>query len=475
MKLNNNLLPHQKAGVEKLLRLKVGALFMEQGTGKTITTLEIARQRYENGKIDSVIWLCPCSAKGNIKAEIIKQCPGELLKIFTICGIETLSTSIRAITYLLSVAEKKHCFLVIDESLLVKNPNAYRTENILRIASKCPYRIILNGTPISRNEADLFSQFFILDWRILGYKSYWSFSANHLELDEYGKLRRVLNTNYLAEKIAPYAYQVKKSECMDLPPKIYSVRYFSLTDEQNKEYDLAAEYLLDQIDEWKPETVYRLFSGLQAVISGKRLVFNENMSHFDTIEMFDDPMDNPRIQKLLDTVSTTEKAIIFCRYESEITQLCSILPGAVRFDGSISQKNRELALKEFSASRQFLIANRNCAGFSLNLQFCHNIIYLSNDWDLGTRLQSEDRVHRFGQRNQVTVTDICAEDTIDEKILKCLNGKEYLLDSLKKEISMSDGSGGFKEAMKKYIYGSRYQHEIFDCTELEETDAKNIY
>lgn len=472
MNLKNELMPHQKAGVEKLIQLKVGALFMEQGTGKTITTLEMARLRYESGKIDFVIWLCPCSAKGNIKSEIIRHCPAELRKIFTICGIETLSTSIRAISYLLSLADSHKCFLVVDESLLIKNPKAYRTEHILKIASKCPYRIILNGTPVSRNEADLFSQFFLLDWRILGYKSYWSFSANHLEFDDYGRLRRVLNTNYLAEKIAPYTYQVKKSECISLPNKSYSTRGFCLTESQNEEYNRAADILLEQVDEWKPETIYRLFSGLQAVISGKRLIFNKKESHFETSEMFHDPHDNPRIRTLINIIPDNEKSIIFCRYESEISQLCSILDNAVRFDGTVPVRKRDAVLKEFASEKQYLVANRTCAGFSLNLQFCHNIIYLSNDWDLGTRLQSEDRVHRLGQEYSVLITDIFARDTIDEKILNCLNNKEHLLDSLKTEIAYS--GGGLKTTMKKYIYGSRYQKEVFDCSELEDNNAKDI-
>ena len=42
MTLNNELLPHQKQAVEKLIKLRVGALFMEQGTGKTITVIEMA-------------------------------------------------------------------------------------------------------------------------------------------------------------------------------------------------------------------------------------------------------------------------------------------------------------------------------------------------------------------------------------------------------------------------------------------------
>lgn len=472
MKLKNELLPHQKTAVEKLIKLKVGALFMEQGTGKTITTLEIARIRLESNKINYVIWLCPCSAKGNIKREIIKNCSNKMLKYFTICGIETLSSSVRALSYLLNLSKEKDCFLVVDESLLIKNPRAYRTENIIKIGENCKYKIILNGTPVSRNESDLYSQFYLLDWRILGYKSFWSFSSNHLEFDEYGKLKNVLNTDMLARKIAPYTYQVKKEECIELPKKRYSTYNFYLTDEQDEEYMRVAGILMEQVDEWRSETVYRLFSGLQAVISGKQLIFNQNATHFETVEMFENPHENPRIKELLDCLAE-EKTIIFCRYESEIQQLCDILPDSVRFDGKVSIKAREKALREFAGEKKYLIANRNCAGYSLNLQFCHKIIYMSNDWDLGTRLQSEDRVHRLGQEHDVEIVDICAYNTIDEKILDCLCRKENLLDSIKGEIEKSKDKN-FKDTLKKTIYGSRYNHEVFDCSELEDMNEENI-
>ncbi len=466
IKLNNPLLPHQVEAVEKLIHLRVGALFMEQGTGKSITALEIIRRRYLANKIDSVVWLCPCSAKGNIKREILKQCPKEMYPLFIICGIETLSTSVRAISFLFSHVKTHQCMIVVDESLMIKNPNAYRTRNIIKISEKCPYRLILNGTPVSRNEADLYSQFYLLDWRILGYRSYWSFAANHIELDEYGKVNRILNTDYLAKKISPYVFQVKKEDCLSLPSKQYHTKCFWLTSDQEKEYAMAADILLMQVNEWRPETIYRLFSGLQAIISGKKLIFNECFSHYESSEFFDDPIDNPRIQILLDIVPENEKCIIFCRYESEVSQISSILPNSVRFDGKSSIKLREKALKEFSENKQYLVANRGCAGYSLNLQFCHHIINYSNDWDLGTRLQSEDRVHRIGQNQNVSITDICAAETLDEQILSCLYKKENLLDSLKKDISNSET---LKSDIKSFIYGSRYRHEVFDCSELEET------
>lgn len=442
---------------------------MEQGTGKTITTLEIARIRYESGKIEAVIWLCPCSAKENIKREILKQCPLDLSRIFTICGIETLSTSIRANEYLLALANNRKCFLVVDESLLVKNPAAYRTINISRISEKSLYKIILNGTPISRNEADLYAQFRILDWRILGYRSYWSFSANHLEYDEYGKLRKVLNTDYLAEKISPYTYQVLKKDCLELPRKKYHSYGFSLTREQDEHYDVVARVLMAGLDERKPETIYRLFSGLQAIISGKKVVF-DGKDHFHTEEMFLNPLDNPRIEALLDIIPENEKVIIYCRYESEVSQLCRLLPDSVRFDGKTSMKERSRSLEAFKGNKKYLIANKNCAGFSLNLQFCHQIIYLSNDWELGRRIQSEDRVHRIGQEHEVDVTDIFAYNTLDEKILDCLHRKENILDSIQQEI---DNAGSFKEGIRSIVYGKRKRSTIFDCSDLAERSDIN--
>ena len=64
------LYPHQQNAVDKLIHIKIGALYMEQGTGKTRTALELIRRRWESGKIDCVLWLCPCGTKENLKENI---------------------------------------------------------------------------------------------------------------------------------------------------------------------------------------------------------------------------------------------------------------------------------------------------------------------------------------------------------------------------------------------------------------------
>ena len=438
--IKNTLLPHQEKAVEKLKGIKVGALFMEQGTGKTITAATLCDMRISKGKVDRILWLCPCSVKENLKVELEKQCTDDFLEKVIICGIETLSSSIRANIRLLELVTTYRVFLVVDESLLIKNFQAIRSRNIQRLADKCQYKLILNGTPVSKNEADLFGQFYILDWRILGYKSYYSFAHNHVVYDDDIKTKEVgmKNTDYLAKKIEPYTFQVLKKDCVKLPNKTYTYRYFELTDEQNRMYDYAFEELMEKVSEFKPETVYRLFTALQDITSGFKVVVNGN--HIESSDMFAIPYDNPRVRKLLSTVYDDRKQIIFCKYTKEIDDICNVLSdrygndNVCRMDGTLSLKRRDVEIQKFKDYGMFLVANRTCAGFGLNLQFCSTVIYYNNDWDLATRLQSEDRVHRIGQTEQVEIIDMCAENTIDETIAKCLGRKENLLYYFKSEI-----------------------------------------
>lgn len=440
MNLITKLMPHQVDAVKKLKRLKVGALYMEQGTGKTRTALELLKIKFDSKKINKAIWLCPCSVKENLRRDIIKHTGNFPDEIIEICGIETLSTSFKWNKHLQEISEKNDVFLLIDESNLIKNPFALRTMHITRISQLCKYKFILNGTPITRSEQDLFAQWFLLDWRILGYSSFYSFSANHLEYDEYGKVRRCLNTDYLSEKIAPYSYQIKKIDCLELPRKSYVTHYYRLSDEQISLYWETKDGFLELIREDNEATIYRLFTALSLVISGRKIVSNPN-DKIRHIPLYKNPEDNPRIQALMDVIyGISEKCIIFCKYHEEINDICNVinknygLGSAVPFEGNLNLKKRQESIDKFESDAQFLVASKQCAGYGLNLQFCHYVVYYNNDFDLATRLQSEDRVHRIGQDHNVTYIDICSSCKFEDMVVSCLQKKENLLERFKDEI-----------------------------------------
>lgn len=454
--LNTSLLPHQEQAVKKLLRLRIGALYMEMGTGKTRTALELAYQRFQKGKIERVLWLCPCSVKKTISNEIIKHVSGDM-SIFQICGIETLSSSIKTNVNLRKFVEDFKTMLIVDESTLIKNHKAKRSKNIMALAEKCPYRLILNGTPVSQTEADLFSQWLVLDWRILGYQSFWSFSANHIEYDEKipGKIKRCLNIGHLTDKIAPYTFQILKKECLNLPGKTYKTVYYEMRLSQKIHYDEVAHQLLMDLNELEPHTIYRLFSGLQSVISGFEVWEDINTFRLVREPFFKEPEENPRIEKLLDIISRISgKIVIYCKYTQEIQDITRLLNeiygegAAVPFYGGISQKKRQENIEKFEKEASFFVANKSCAGYGLNLQFCNYLIFYNNDWSYATRAQAEDRVHRIGQENNVHIIDICAENTLDERILSCLSRKESMVDSFKSNLASKN-----MDDLKRWING----------------------
>jgi len=349
-------------------------------------------------------------------------------------------------------------FLIVDESNLVKNHRAKRTQNIIRLSKICHYKLILNGTPVSRNEVDLFLQWYILDWRILGYQSFWSFAANHIEWDDRipGRVRRCLNVDYLVRKIAPYTYQITKAELIQqkllpLLSKNNFVEYYQMTEEQEWHYYEIADKLMFSLDDYESGEIYRLFAGLQDVISGYYVTVGK---HLKRSPFFSSPFDNPRIKTLLSLIDIDEKYIIFCKYTDEINTIVSILNKkygediAAPFNGDINLKKRAENIEKFRNKSNFLVANKQCGAYGLNLQFCHNIIYYTNDWDYATRAQSEDRIYRIGQEKNAYITDICAQKTLDERILNCLTHKENLVDSFKCQLEIQKDK---KEFLSNWI------------------------
>ena len=460
IELKKHLLDYQEKGVEKLSKVKVGALYMEMGTGKTLTALELIKRRIDKWKVNHMLWLCPCTVIPDLKLHL-REDANISQELLTICGIETLSSSIKTFYKLMDLVMTKECYLIVDESNLVKNPFAIRSRNILRLSEECKYKLILNGTPITKNIADLFAQWQILDWRILGYRSYYSFAANHLEYDE--KLhcvRRVLNFDYIIDKISPYVYQVKKDECLVLPKKLQTTFCFDLTEKQRAHYRKIVEDFLSletlyQMNgqSFKFETlIYRVFTALQQISSGQKITskVSESMQHES---FFDKPEDNPRIEALLYLMRQNfkdDKVIVWCKFMEEIEDVFAALTAegfkSCQFHGKMSFKKREESIEHFKGDCQVLIANKSCASYGLNLQFCHNAIYYNNDWNWGTKVQSEDRIHRIGQNHDVKIIDLFAEDTLDERILECLSNKENISDRFKNLLED-------REKVRKWLLG----------------------
>lgn len=149
-------------------------------------------------------------------------------------------------------------------------------------------------------------------------------------------------------------------------------------------------------------------------------------SNQKTIELFEGDT-NPRLKALeaiLDPI--THKVIIWARFRKDIDLICrSLGDAAVRYDGIVKDKERELALHRFRTDDtvRYFVANQQSISMGVTLTQAKTVIYYSNNFALEKRLQSEDRAHRIGQDVSVNVIDLVARGTVDEHIVSTLRKK----------------------------------------------------
>lgn len=461
---------HQAAAVKKMLPTRIGALFMEMGTGKSRTAIELGIQR--QGRISKIVWFCPVSLKETVRFEILKHtdCSAADVHVFGdktraknlpsclwhVVGIESMSSSTRVISAVNALIDSR-AMVIVDESSYIKGHTAARTERITYIASRARYRLILTGTPISQGVVDLFSQMRFLSPKILGYGSFYSFAANHLEYSEKypGMIVRSHNTQFLAAKIQPYVYQVTKDECLDLPDKLFETRYFSMTSTQRGWYETVKEEILTECleDDFTSLSIFRLFTALQQIVCGflnYRPVRKKAMEHHE--------FSHDRIATLMDTVTSIpleEKVIIWAKYIRDVEGITAALSrefgaGSIAlYHGELNEAKRAGQVERFRNGARFFVATPSCGGHGLTLNEAHYVIFYNNGFKYAERLQAEDRNHRIGQARKVTYIDIQCLDSIDDRIAQALYNKGSVVEEFKGEVEkVKSKKGRLKKLIK---------------------------
>ncbi len=449
-----DLLPHQIDAVAKLLPTRVGGLFAEMGTGKSRILIEIAKLRAAKGKVSRVVWFCPTSIKSTIVFEILRHTdciPDDihafddttrsdtvpLDRFWYVVGIEGLGQSARIVAAFDKFLDDR-AFVVVDESSYIKGPRAKRTQLVTHMSARARYRMAMTGTPLTQGVVDLYAQMYFLSPKILGYNSFYSFAANHLEYrvdrrtgKRTGQIVQAHNTHVLAKKVAPYVYQITKDECLDLPEKLFHCHGTTATAQQREYYEAAKNEFLDiEPDDVKDFDVFRLFSTLQAVSAG----YHKG-----------ERLDSYRIAGLCDvlrTIRAPEKVVVWTKYRLALEDIRTALAAeygedAVQiFHGGLSAQEKDDNLAMWRASGRFLLATQASGGHGLTLVDANTAVFFANSFKFSERAQAEDRIHRIGQRRPCTYVDIVSNLGIDSRIGGALSNKEGTLQSFRDKLDL---------------------------------------
>ena len=450
---------HQEEALFKSFARDNYAYFMEMGCGKSKVLIDNITWLYENKHIDTAIIIAPKGVYMNWKnSEIPSHLPDDvphkmyiwksnanksekiileegvrsrvILRILLV-NVEAFATA-KVKKYLQAFIHRSNFLLAVDESTTIKNIKAKRTKEILKLGQSAKYKRILTGSPITQSPMDLYSQCYFLDKDLLGFDSYWSFQGRYAIIRQtrignhsFQQIVGFRNLSELTDKLHRFSYRVTKEQALDLPEKIYTTREVNLTSDQIKHYNSmkdSAVALLDGGDMvTAPEVMTRLLR-LQQLLCGY-LVTDDG----ETVEIA-----NHRIDAMLDTIEEMDgKVIIWSRFRHDIKKIRKALEKdygsgtVVTYYGDTSQEDRDKAIDRFQNDEgtKFFVGNAQTAGRGLTLTAATNVIYYSNDFNLETRIQSEDRCHRIGQKNNVLYVDLVVPDSIDIHIVKVLQSK----------------------------------------------------
>jgi len=507
---------HQVTGRELLRANPMGyALGAEQGTGKTWMVLDDAEHQANRGRINAMLVVAPKGVHTNwIRREIPKHLSIPVKGLWWTPAAAQSQKQQRALKALLEPDNNNFIVLamnvdafnspkgkqfaklflaahvaayVIDESQRIKNPDAARTKSILSLRDLSHTRRIASGTMMTNGPQNLFSQFEFLHPGALGTRSYKAFTSEYCELlprnsqlvqDIIKKMpegrRRFVdpiiirrdsagrpvykNLEKLHRVLQPWMYRVLKADCLDLPPKVAQTVYFDLPTAQRKIYDNIKADLRFQREDGIVDVYNALTLGnkLMQVASGFIMVDGEVQP---LVEQPD------RMKALLDVLEDVEgQFIIWAVFVEQIEQIVRALKLAgistVSYYGATSDKDREAAVDGFQAGEvRAFVANPAAAGTGLTLTAAQTAIYYSRDFDLEKRLQSEDRNHRIGTVGEhVLYIDICAVDTIDERVTAALQHKleasQRVIDGgLPREYAEDEGAFAFS-IIDEELYGN---------------------
>lgn len=466
---------HQKDIIAKARTEDSWALFLEMGTGKTYTAIQLLRLKYaEAGHILKTLVFCPPVVRNQWKKEFMTSSRLEEKEVHVLEGPGKKRTKYfedKAFDHVFGPIAKGGVFItnyeslnmdslyqlmqewrpeviIFDESHMLKSHKTKRFKRSRTLADLAKNKYILTGTPILNTAMDVWSQFRILDQGATFGDNFWVFQARYFYDRNAGMpshkhfpdmrprpgIEKTFN-----ELIYKKASRVLKKQCLDLPDLVRKRVEVELSTEQLRMYKDMMNHFIAYLDEKTVAVASIALTKalrLQQIVSGfildegtnKAVGFKKNPRMEALKDLVGEILDNKQ-QVIIWSCFRHDAAHIEAMIKDELGHQCSKIVGGL--GPKVLQENID---KFRSGTHKVVIANQQAGGTGLNLIEAGYAIYYSRNFSLEADLQSEARNHRGGSEihEKVTRVDIVAKDTIDEVVLDALSRKEDLANSILK-------------------------------------------
>lgn len=419
--LKRPLYPFQAEGVgfieDRGGRVLIGD---EMGLGKTVQAL--AWLQYKGNPVLPAVVVCPASLKGNWERECrewttLTPCVLSGTKPSKIPALSLLIINYDILHYWKEELNKIVTTVILDECHFIKNPKAIRTKATKEFCKGKKHVIALSGTPIVNRPVEFFNTLNMLAPDT--FNRYWDYAQRYCDAKHNGygwdlsgasnveELHQRLDRNIMIRRL--------KSEVLkDLPEKTRTVVPLALNGNEGI-YTAALREALGAWQDEKPDPLKDIthISALrQAAMYAKFDLCCEWIDNF---------------------LETGRKLVVFDVHHKTTDRLMEKYGKiAVTLDGRVDARLRSKVVEQFQTDPkvQMLIGNVQVAGTGFTLTAAQDAIFLEYPWTPGELSQSEDRIHRIGQKGATSIYYLVAKNTLEEDILELIEEKRKVLNGV---------------------------------------------
>ena len=358
--------------------------------------------------------------------DVLLTSPETISEYFLITNVESLRNE-DIVAKLGQLCENKSIGIVAaDEVHKMKNPTSQQGKGFLKINSEC--KIAMTGTPLMNTPLDLF---IILKWLGFEKHSFYAFKNHHCVMGGFGGYEVIgyKNMGELQEQLDTIMLRRLKEEVLDLPEKTYIDEYVEMRGKQEqiyKEVTMEIKANIDQIS-IAPNPLAELIRMRQA--TGYTGILSSTIQESAKLD---------RMEELVDDALENDKKVVIFSNWTQITdvvtqRLLKKYPGCVTaITGQTHDTNRQHAINRFQEDKNcmIMVGTIGALGTGVTLTAGTVEIFLDEPWNKALKNQAEDRCHRIGQNNNVTIYTLLTKDTIDERIHELVERKGALSDAI---------------------------------------------
>jgi hypothetical protein len=184
-----------------------------------------------------------------------------------------------------------------------------------------------------------------------------------------------------------------------------------------------------------------------------------------------------RVKKASEIANASgEKFLIWCNLNNESQELENAINGAVEVTGSDSDDKKIKTMQAFiHGETRALVSKPSICGFGVNLQCCHNIIFVGLSDSFEQYYQALRRCYRFGQNEKVIVHIITADiegavvQNIKRKEKEAIQMAENMVEHMK-EISTEAIHSATERKKDNYkrevVSAENFTAHLGDCVEV---------